>query len=164
MSIISAPPQLVVWLAQNELILRKDTSRNGNCGIHAFTLSLVDAADRNPSLKATNKYKTLSALIKNRSTASQHVTNHMRGVAAKWMRDNPDLFVLDGMTFRKIALAMSHKADEPYDDHVRRMETNQEWVDASVIHALACAFGVDAAIWQVHDDPMFVGCSMLSRR
>ena len=161
--IVSAPPQLVVWLAQNGLILRDDTLSDGNCGIHAFLLSLVDFADRNPTIKATNKYKQLSRLLKKGSTATQHITNHMRGVAAQWMRDNADVFVWDGMTFRQVALAMSHKADEPYDDHVRRMETNKEWVDASVIHALACAFGVDVAIWQAQVDPMLVGYGMLSK-
>ena len=37
---------LVQNLAQNQLVVRDDTSRDGNCGVHGFYLSLADLADR----------------------------------------------------------------------------------------------------------------------
>ena len=76
--------------------------------------------------------------------------------------DNADASVWDGMCFRDVACQMSH-LQEPYDMHLRRMSCDREWVDASVIHALACAFHVDVAIWQARADPMLVGHSLLSR-
>ena len=76
------------------------------------------------------------------------------------MRENADLEVWEGMPFRDLALRMSH-LQEPYDDHMERMLCDKEWVDASVIHALACVFRVDVAIWQAHQEPHVLGHSML---
>ena len=78
------------------------------------------------------------------------------------MTDNAGAVVWEGVRFRDIACQMSHLR-EPYDLHLARMSRDQEWIDASVIHALACAFHVDVAIWQAHADPMLVGYSMLSQ-
>lgn len=49
------------------------------------------------------------------------------------------------------------------DLHLRRMACDKQWVDASVIHALACVFRVDIAIWQDPSEPTMVGYSMLSQ-
>ena len=77
------------------------------------------------------------------------------------MQDNADAEVWEGMRFRDLAVRMSH-LQEPYDDHLQRMSTDGEWVDASVIHALACVFRVDVAIWQAHQEPHVLGYSMTS--
>ena len=50
---------------------------------------------------------------------------------------------------------------EPYELHIRRLSADKEWVDASVIHALGCAFRVDVAIWQEYLEPTIVGFSLL---
>ena len=78
-----------------------------------------------------------------------------------WMGDNADVLVWEGMRFRDLACNMSH-LQEPYDVHLKRMLCDKQWVDVSVIHALACVFRVDVAIWQEHLEPMLVGHSMSS--
>ena len=49
---------------------------------------------------------------------------------------------------------------EPFDVLLDRMARDRQWGDASVIHALACVFHVDVAIWQAHSDPMLVGLTL----
>ena len=151
-------PQLVLFLAQNELMLREDTLTDGNCGVHAFCLSLIDFADRNPAIRSTLAWKQFSKVRLNTSNAIKH----LREVGVKWMTDHVIVPVWDGMLFRDLACAMSHLR-EPYDLHLRRMACDKQWVDASVIHALACVFRVDIAIWQDPSEPTMVGYSMLSQ-
>ena len=155
---VARAPGLVQWLAQNQLRLCEETVADGNCGVHAFFLSLADFARHTPGLKTSNSWKQLSKATK---TTAQLI-KHLRGVAVTWMTDNADTSVWDGMRFRDVACQMSH-LQEPYDMHLRRMSSDREWVDASVIHALACVFRVDVAIWQAHADPMLVGHSLLSQ-
>ena len=95
-------------------------------------------------------------------TNTDQLIKHLRVEAVKWMRDNADEPVWGGMRFRDLACQMSH-LQEPYDAHLKRMLRDKEWVDASVIHALACVFCVDVAIWQEHSDPMLIGHSTLSQ-
>ena len=149
--------ELVQTLAQNQLILREDTLSDGNCGLHAFFLSLADFADRNCGLKQSRAWKALAKV----KTKTAHLIKHLRRVAVEWMTDHADVEVWEGMRFRDLALRMSH-LQEPYDDHLQRMSTDGEWVDASVIHALACVFRVDVAIWQAHQEPYMLGHSMSS--
>ena len=132
---VASSSALVRNLAQNQLLLRDDTMADGNCGVHAFFLSLANCVDRNHAIKQTRAWKALSKV----KTNTAQLIKHLREVAVQWMRDNADLEVWEGMRFRDLALRMSH-LQEPYDDHLRRMLCDKEWVDASVIHALACAF------------------------
>ena len=104
---------LVRNLAANQLLLNDDTSRDGNCGVHAFYLSLADFADRHHAVKATRAWKELSKVKAN----TAQLIKHLREVAVQWMRDNADLEVWEGMRFRDLALRMSH-LQEPYDDHM----------------------------------------------
>jgi len=153
---VASSAALVQNLAQNQLLLRDDTTKDGNCGVHAFFLSLADFADRNHAIKQTRAWKALSKV----KTKTAQLIKPLREVAVKWMRDNADVKVWEGMRFRDLTLRMSH-LQEPYDDHLERMLCDGEWVDASVIHALACVFCVDVAIWQAHQEPHVLGHSML---
>ena len=128
-------PELVRTLGQNHLVLRDDTLCDGNCGVHAFFLSLADFADRNLTIKQICAWKALSKV----KTKTAQLIKHLRQIAVQWMRDNADVEVWEGMRFRDLALRMSH-LQEPYDDHLQRMLCDKEWVDASVIHALVCVF------------------------
>ena len=148
-------PRLTQWLAQNSLMLRHDTLADGNCGIHAFFLSLCDFARLNPGFKTSAAWKRLSRLSFNVADTVQH----LRKVAVDWMADHADAAVWDGMTFRDLACQMSH-LQEPFDVHLERMSRDKQWVDASVIHALACVFQVDVGIWQEHLESLLVGQSL----
>jgi len=39
------------------------------------------------------------------------------------------------------------------------MGTDREWIDATMLNALGCVFGVDVAVWQDGVDPLLVGHS-----
>ena len=78
------------------------------------------------------------------------------------MKVNAEIEVWEGMRYRELALRMSH-LQEPHDDHLERMLRDKEWVDASVIHALACEVRVDVAIWQAHKEPCLLGHSLLKK-
>ena len=112
---------LVRNLAQNQLVVRDDTSRDGNCGVHGFYLSLADFADRIHAIKQTRAWKALSKV----KTNTAQLIKHLRVVAVQWMRDNADLEVWEGMRFRELALRMSH-LQEPFDNHLKRMLCDKE--------------------------------------
>ena len=101
---VESRPTLVNWLAQHQLILCEDTTTNGNCGIHAFWLSLADFARHTPNFKKNNAWKQLSK----KSTNTSQLIKHLRDVAVTWMKDNADVSVWDGMRFRDLACQMSH--------------------------------------------------------
>ena len=119
---------------------------------------LADFADRIHAIKQTRAWKARSKV----KTNTAQLIKHLRVVAVQWMRDNADLEVWEGMRFRELALRMSH-LQEPFDNHLKRMLCDKEWVDASVIHALACVFRVDVAIWQAHQEPHVLGHFMSSQ-
>ena len=77
------------------------------------------------------------------------------------MMTNADTPVWDDMTFKELALHMSHERDITYATLCSLMETDKRWVDASVLHALGCVFRVDVALFQEGIDPVFVGHSLL---
>ena len=77
------------------------------------------------------------------------------------MMTNADTPVWDDMTFKQLALHMSHERDITYAELCSLMETDKRWVDASVLHALGCVFRVDVALFQEGIDPVFVGHSLL---
>ena len=79
------------------------------------------------------------------------------------MKDNADTHVWDDMMFKDLALHMSHERDITYAMLCSKMETDKQWVDASVLHALGCVFRVDVALFQEGIDPVFVGHSLLQR-
>ena len=67
-----------------------------------------------------------------------------------------------GMAFKELAMSMSSH-HESYSDHIVRMATNGEWVDASVIHALAATFQIDCMIFQSKQSPAMVGHSLMGK-
>ena len=66
-----------------------------------------------------------------------------------------------GMAFKDLSSAMSSH-HESYSDHIVRMATHGEWVDASAIHALAATFRVDCFIFQSKMSPAIVGHSIMA--
>ena len=84
---------------------------------------------------------------------------HLRKTVKQWMMREGGNEVWAGMTFSDLARAMSSH-HESYAEHISRMATPGEWVDASVIHALAAAFHVDCLVFQSDASPMIVGHSI----
>ena len=103
-----------------------------------------------------------NALADMSPTSSMHITSevaHLREAAKQWMMRQGSTEVWAGMAFKNLAMSMSSH-NENYSDHIVRMATNGEWVDASVIHALAATFKIDCLIFQSKQSPAIVGHSI----
>ena len=87
--------------------------------------------------------------------------DHLRNCVKTWMMQHGSTEVWAGMSFKDLAMAMSSH-HESYSDHITRMATVGEWVDASVIHALASTFRVDCLIFQSKVSPAIVGHSIMA--
>ena len=111
---------------------------------------------------AVNPPVVPNALADMSPTSSTHITSevvHLREAAKQWMMREGSTEVWAGMAFKDLAMSMaSHH--ESYSDHIVRMATNGEWVDASVIHALAATFKSDCMIFQSKQSPAIVGHSL----
>lgn len=97
-------------------------------------------------------------------TSSMPVTSkvaHLRGAIKQWMMQQGSTEVWAGMAFKDLSMAMSSHR-ESYSDHIVRMATHGEWVDASAIHALAATFRVDCLIFQSKASPAIVGHSIMT--
>ena len=101
---VASAPDLVRTLWHNGLVLRDDTLCDGNCGVHAFYLSLADIANRNHAIKKLSAWKELSKV---KAWNTQLIT-YLRKVAVKWMKANAGVEVWEGMRYRDLALRMSH--------------------------------------------------------
>ena len=105
-----------------------------------------------------------NALIDMGPTSSMHIPSeveHLRKLVKKWMMLHGSTEVWAGMAFKDLAMSMSSHR-ESYSDHISRMATIGEWVDASVIHALAATFRVDCLIFQSKMSPAIVGHSIMA--
>jgi hypothetical protein len=99
-------------------------------------------------------------------TSSMRITYevaHLRGAIKQWMMQHGSTEAWAGMAFKDLSMAMSSHR-ESYSDHILRMATNGEWVDASAIHALAATFKVDCLIFQSKASPAIVGHSIMEGR
>ena len=152
---ISVPPALARALYVNGQWVDHGTATDGNCGVHAFGISLYAAGSKSKQLKATSAYKRFVT-----SRVSNTSITHLRNAGHGWMACSGDVVVWSGMSFKDLALTMSSH-EENYRGHLERMARDREWVDASFIHALGVVFHVDVQIWQEHMEPAIVGHSLM---
>ena len=113
----------------------------------------VNSAQR--SCIAVNPPVVPNALADTSPTSSTHITSevvHLREAAKQWMMREGSTEVWAGMAFKELAMSMSSH-HESYSDHIVRMATNGEWVDASVIRALAARFQIDCIVFQSKQSP-----------
>jgi hypothetical protein len=141
-------------LAQNELIADESTLCDGNCGVDAFAISVLDMASRTPSLARSPMIKKLR-LIEDR----QRRCHFLRGIAQEAMRKHVDAVMWEDYTFGQLCVLMDGRGF-PYAEVVRRTGNSGAWVDASILHCLAISFGVDVAVWQEGLDPALLGKSL----
>ena len=93
---ITVPVALSRSLAINGNAVCDDTVADGNCGVHAFGLSLHAEAQRNLALRNTAQYKAVSRKMSD----TPELIAHLRGKAYSWMVSNADSLVWDGMLYR----------------------------------------------------------------
>ena len=136
-----------------------ETTTDGNCGIHAFAIGLFDAAKRDKCLANTSQLKQVRKL----KNDVNGMINHIRFRAFKWMKANATTVVWDGMTFKEIAVAMAGKPGRTFFDQCRVAKQDKDWIDCSVILAMACVYSVDVVVHQHGQEPAVMGPSLVGQ-
>ena len=152
---IWCPEDLVRDLAHNSLEV-SDTVTNGNCGVHAFGLSLADAGKHNKILSSTLAFKEFRAM---NNTSTEGMIAYLRKRCVDAMVKIKNHIMWEGMVFKQLALSMSSEK-ESFDAYLTRMAADGVWVDACAIHALATNFKVDVLVWQQGMDQTILGHSL----
>ena len=144
-------------LYQEGLDAVDETVTDGNCGIHAFAIGLIDAAGSNKMLATTSQFKKARFLKGN----AKELIQHLRCSAAKWMRAHADTQVWGDMSFKDIAVAMAGLPGRTFGEQINVAARDGAWIDCSVLLALACVFAVDVVIHQPGQPPATVGPSLM---
>ena len=152
--LIRVPSNLATELAQNGLGVVEETLVDGNCGLHAFGIGVLQAGKKYCALARTSVYKKLSA-----TREPLGMVKLLRGLAIEWMRAHGDVAVWDGMSVKFLAMAMS-SFPGTYPDYLERMSQSGQWIDACVLHCLGCHLRVDVVVWQPGLEPTLVGVSL----
>ena len=146
------PALLLPLLAVNELLVDESTSRDGNCGISAFVISLLALLKGGQRKKGTSSdVRRLQSL--RRCPPGQQVTQ-ARAATIEWLAQHAQTNLREGMTVSGLTHAVT---GEDFPSYVQRMQRNGEWVDTASTHALACAFGVTVLVFQEGVDPAIIG-------
>ena len=157
-SAVHCPPRLVAELAANGLELAHDTLCDGNCGLHGFAISLLDRGKRYAALCTTSAFKKFHKYRRDPSA----MVAYLRDLAMSWLLAHGDDEVWDNLTVRQLAISMGSFKGR-FADYVEHMRQDKIWIDALVLHALACMFKVDVAVWQTGMDQTLVGVSTLPK-
>ena len=91
---------------------------------------------------------------------AQAMVTFLRSAAIEWMRAHADAIIWDGMPLKLLALSMS-TFEGTFPDYLEHLRIRDQWIDACVLHALACKFSLDVAVWQAEADPCLVGISLM---
>ena len=149
----SCPDSLQELLAVNNMVLDDTTSRDGNCGISAFTISIMGAMSSRTTTKkeATSEAKRFGCL--RRCPHGQRVAQ-ARAAGVDWLHANASAKLWEGMTVSQLVRIVSGESMATYR---ARMRGNGEWADAVFMHALACAYGVTVLVFREKCDPAILG-------
>ena len=154
--IVACPDGVAVALAANDLEVAH-TLTDGNCGYHAFGISYLAAAKVYPGVQALAAHKKLAKFKEPHALAG-----FLRTSAAEWLRAHAaDIIIDNNLTVAQMCLYSSGR-NETFPEYLKRVATNGEWADASIIHALSCLHRVDCAIWQDAMDQCLLGISLMS--
>ena len=149
--ISSCPASLQELLAVNNMVLDDTTSRDGNCGISGFTISIMSAMGNTKKQAATPEARRFGSL--RRCPHGQKVAQ-ARAAGVEWLHTNASAKLWEGMTVSQL---VRHVSGENMSTYRQRMRENGEWVDTVFLHALACAYGVTVLVFQDGCDPAILG-------
>ena len=90
---IEVPAAQHTEIELQNLELIDETVTDGNCGVHAFALALLEAGQHHQPLYKTARFK--KCLPTRRDTNA--MITHLRRVARQWYDNNPDTEVWPGM-------------------------------------------------------------------
>ena len=131
---VGCPALLQHLLAVNELVVDESTSRDGNCGISAFVISLLALLKGGQCRKGTSVEVRRRQSLR-RCPPGQQVTQ-ARAAAIEWLGQHPGAKLWEGMTVSGLTRAVT---SEDFPSCVQQMQRNGEWVGTAFMHALACA-------------------------
>ena len=154
--ISSCPAALQELLGENNMVLDDTTSRDGNCGVSAFTISIMDA------MKSGNTKKQAGALEARRFGSLRRCPHGQRVAQARaagvdCLHANARAKLCEVMTVSQL---VRHVSGESMSTYLERMRQNGEWVDTVFLHALACVYGVTVLVFQHGCDPAILGAHL----
>jgi len=148
---IACPRELAAELDENDLMVDRDTVTDGQCGLHAFLISLEEVRKRFTFLYGLGIAKRLS---RQRTLAAK--LEFLRANAVTWIKDSAGADLWPGTTVKAYVLATQPAT---FGEYLCRMSGTNCWIDACMMHALGMLFKVDVLIFQ-HGAPIsFVGMS-----
>ena len=154
---LRCPEALRLELEANGLIADAGTVTDGQCGIHAFLISLDEARHRFTTIQHTSIWKQLSKI-----RTLQAKLLFLRGLAVKWIRAHQKDDLMNGLTVKAYVEATTCYAS--FADYLTNMSHKHTWADACIMHALAVNFNVDVLIFQSGAPISFVGVSQDEQR
>ena len=149
------PAELVHQLSVNHLQVDNQTVVDGNCGPDAFVISLADQRTHGTATAAG--VKQMHNLFK-LPVVGPGRRNFARQEGLRWLRDRRQAQLQSGYTAEAFCFSVSGLT---YESYLCRMAMDAEWADTVLILGMACAFGVDAVIFQVGMDPVLIGISLM---
>ena len=155
---IACPASLVRQVTANGLELAVDTLTDGNCALHAFGISYLNAAKRYKIIANSAACKKFQKPQNSRDPKS--MTAYLRDVATTWLFAHGSDIVWEGLTVKDMARSMGNWSGT-FQEYIVHMRVDGRWADALMVHALACSFGVDVAVFQNGMDQTLLGVSLL---
>ena len=133
--IASCPDSLQELLAVNNMVLDDTTSRDGNCGISAFTISIMSAMSSRAATKkdATAEAKRFGCL--RRCPHGQRVAQ-ARAAGVDWLHANASAKLWEGMTVTQL---VSHVSGEYMATYRATSKATCRSLLAIVRHRYRCA-------------------------
>ena len=113
----SCPDSLQELLAVNNMVLDDTTSRDGNCGISAFTISVMDAMRSHGTKKRATTPEAKKFGCLRRCTYGLRVAQ-ARAAGVEWLHDNAKAKLWENMT---VAQLVNHVSGETMPSYLARM-------------------------------------------
>lgn len=140
------PAELQAIAASNELTI-VSTVTNGDCGLDSFWQSAARHQIRKEPWISMRKLDKVDAMLA------------LRRLAADWIDQHKLSELWDEFTVSDLIRATC--PDRTVQAYLSRMRKPGQWADTAFIHALACAFGVDVAVFQPQADVTLLGSSLM---
>ncbi len=132
------PPSAGAPIGSQQLQVHESTVRDGNCGMHAFVIGLVQQAHLH---SATPQ---LPAVTRLRHCKKYAGLGQAWEAGVSWLRQTAARELWGGMEIQRLCKELSGKSFETY---IASMRQGGTWADTTFMHAMACLYGVDLSIF-----------------
>ena len=146
------PVALVHQLAVHSFRVDDSTVRDGNCGVHAFVISMLDQAARNSALRSN---AAVGRLRRCNSVAGMLKLGRTEALA--WLQEHKHSILCEGMPIHRLCSVVSGKS---FSDYMASMSADCTWADTALMQGLACAYGADLCLF-LDSGPALLGQSLV---